>query len=206
MQRWPTRQPRPYMEKLDPSEPLITGQRIIDAFFSIPKGGTAIIPGGFGTGKTVLEQTFAKWADADVIVYVGCGERGNEMTDVLEEFPKLEDPHTGSPLMDRTILIANTSNMPVAAREASIYTGVTIAEYFRDMGYDVALLAASRPLGVLLAGLFFAAVQTGGFGMERATDVPREISQVLQALIILLIAARSRLTFRRTATPAGEPR
>lgn len=143
MQCWPTRQPRPYVEKLDPDEPLITGQRIIDALFSIPKGGTAIIPGGFGTGKTVLEQTFAKWADADIIVYVGCGERGNEMTDVLEEFPKLEDPHTGAPLMDRTILIANTSNMPVAAREASIYTGVTIAEYFRDMGYDVALMADS---------------------------------------------------------------
>jgi V/A-type H+-transporting ATPase subunit A len=143
MQRWPTRQPRPYVEKLDPSEPLITGQRIIDAFYPIPKGGTAIIPGGFGTGKTVLEQTFAKWTDADVIVYVGCGERGNEMTDVLEEFPKLEDPYTGRPLMERTILIANTSNMPVAAREASIYTGVTIAEYFRDMGYDVALMADS---------------------------------------------------------------
>ncbi len=143
MQHWPTRQPRPYVEKLDPSEPLITGQRIIDALFSIPKGGTAIIPGGFGTGKTVLEQTFAKWADADIIVYVGCGERGNEMTDVLEEFPKLKDPYTGGPLMDRTILIANTSNMPVAAREASIYTGVTIAEYFRDMGYDVALMADS---------------------------------------------------------------
>ena len=143
MQRWPTRQPRPYIEKLDPTEPLITGQRIVDAFFPIPKGGTAIIPGGFGTGKTVLEQTFAKWADADIIVYVGCGERGNEMTDVLEEFPQLEDPYTGGPLMNRTILIANTSNMPVAAREASIYTGVTIAEYFRDMGYDVALMADS---------------------------------------------------------------
>jgi len=143
MQCWPARQPRPYVEKLDPDEPLITGQRIIDALFAIPKGGTAIIPGGFGTGKTVLEQTFAKWADADVIVYVGCGERGNEMTDVLEEFPRLEDPYTGAPLMDRTILIANTSNMPVAAREASIYTGVTIAEYFRDMGYDVALMADS---------------------------------------------------------------
>ncbi len=143
IQCWPARQPRPYVEKLDPDEPLITGQRVIDALFSIPKGGTAIIPGGFGTGKTVLEQTFAKWADADVIVYVGCGERGNEMTDVLEEFPRLEDPYTGAPLMDRTILIANTSNMPVAAREASIYTGVTIAEYFRDMGYDVALMADS---------------------------------------------------------------
>jgi len=143
LQRWPARQPRPHRGKLDPVEPLITGQRVIDALFPLPKGGTAIIPGGFGTGKTVLEQTFAKWADADIIVYVGCGERGNEMTDVLEEFPRLEDPHTGGSLMDRTVLIANTSNMPVAAREASIYTGVTIAEYFRDMGYHVALLADS---------------------------------------------------------------
>jgi V/A-type H+-transporting ATPase subunit A len=143
MQRWPSREPRPYIHKLDPTEPLITGQRVIDAFFPIPKGGTAIIPGGFGAGKTVLQQTFAKWADADIIVYVGCGERGNEMTEVLEELPRLEDPYTGGALMDRTILIANTSNMPVAAREASIYTGVTIAEYFRDMGYDVALMADS---------------------------------------------------------------
>jgi V/A-type H+-transporting ATPase subunit A len=143
LQRWPARQPRPHRGKLDPTEPLITGQRVLDSFFPIAKGGTAIIPGGFGTGKTVLEQTFAKWADADIIIYVGCGERGNEMTDVLEEFPKLEDPHTGGALMDRTVLIANTSNMPVAAREASIYTGVTIAEYFRDMGYDVALMADS---------------------------------------------------------------
>jgi V/A-type H+-transporting ATPase subunit A len=143
MQRWPARQPRPHQGKLDPTEPLITGQRVVDAFFPISKGGTAIIPGGFGTGKTVLEQTFAKWADADIIVYVGCGERGNEMTEVLEEFPHLEDPYTGGALMDRTVLIANTSNMPVAAREASIYTGVTIAEYYRDMGYDVALMADS---------------------------------------------------------------
>jgi V/A-type H+-transporting ATPase subunit A len=143
MQRWPARQPRPHRGKLDPSEPLITGQRVLDTFFPVPKGGAAIIPGGFGTGKTVLQHTFAKWADADIIVYVGCGERGNEMTDVLEEFPRLEDPHTGGALMDRTVLIANTSNMPVAAREASIYTGVTIAEYFRDMGYDVALMADS---------------------------------------------------------------
>jgi V/A-type H+-transporting ATPase subunit A len=143
MQRWPARQPRPHRGKLDPAEPLITGQRSIDTFFPITKGGTAIIPGGFGTGKTVLEQTLAKWANADVIVYVGCGERGNEMTDVLTEFPKLEDPYTGGALMERTILIANTSNMPVAAREASIYTGVTLAEYYRDMGYDVALLADS---------------------------------------------------------------
>jgi V/A-type H+-transporting ATPase subunit A len=143
LQRWPARQPRPHRGKLDPTEPLITGQRVLDSFFPLAKGGTAIIPGGFGTGKTVLEQTFAKWADADIIIYVGCGERGNEMTDVLEEFPKLEDPHTGGALMDRTVLIANTSNMPVAAREASIYTGVTMAEYFRDMGYDVALMADS---------------------------------------------------------------
>ncbi len=143
LQRWPVRQPRPHQGKLDPTTPLVTGQRVVDSFFPIPRGGTAIIPGGFGTGKTVLEQTFAKWADAEVIVYVGCGERGNEMTEVLEEFPQLEDPHTGGPLMERTVLIANTSNMPVAAREASIYTGVTIAEYFRDMGYDVALMADS---------------------------------------------------------------
>ena len=143
MQRWPARQPRPYQRKLDPTVPLITGQRVVDAFFPIPKGGTAIVPGGFGTGKTVMEQTFAKWADADIVVFIGCGERGNEMTEVLEEFPKLEDPRHGAPLMERTVLIANTSNMPVAAREASIYTGITIAEYFRDMGYDVALFADS---------------------------------------------------------------
>jgi V/A-type H+-transporting ATPase subunit A len=143
MQRWPARQPRPHRGKLDPTAPLITGQRVVDAFFPISKGGTAIIPGGFGTGKTVLEHTFAKWVDADIIVYVGCGERGNEMTEVLEEFPKLDDPYTGGALMNRTVLIANTSNMPVAAREASIYTGVTIAEYYRDMGYDVALMADS---------------------------------------------------------------
>jgi V/A-type H+-transporting ATPase subunit A len=143
IQRWPVRWPRPYQTKLDPNEPLITGMRIIDAFFPVAKGGSAIIPGGFGTGKTVAEQSLARWADADVVVYVGCGERGNEMTEVLEEFPKLEDPRHGAPLMARTILIANTSNMPVAAREASIYTGVTLAEYYRDMGYDVVLLADS---------------------------------------------------------------
>jgi V/A-type H+-transporting ATPase subunit A len=143
LQRWPARERRPIVRKLDPQEPLITGQRVIDTFFPIARGGTAIIPGGFGTGKTVVEQTLAKWADADVIVYVGCGERGNEMTEVLEEFPRLLDPRTGAPLMQRTVLIANTSNMPVAAREASIYTGITIAEYYRDMGYDVALLADS---------------------------------------------------------------
>ncbi len=143
-QRWPVRRPRPYQSKLDPDQPLITGMRIIDTFFPVAKGGAAIIPGGFGTGKTVAEQSLARWAEADVVVYVGCGERGNEMTEVLEEFPTLEDPrHGGIPLMDRTILIANTSNMPVAAREASIYTGVTIAEYYRDMGYDVLLLADS---------------------------------------------------------------
>jgi V/A-type H+/Na+-transporting ATPase subunit A len=143
MQRWPARRPRPHRGKFPPVEPLLTGQRVVDTFYPIAKGGTAIIPGGFGTGKTVLEQTLAKWADADVVVYVGCGERGNEMTEVLEEFPKLEDPHTKGALMDRTVLIANTSNMPVVAREASIYTAVTIAEYLRDMGYDVALMADS---------------------------------------------------------------
>jgi V/A-type H+-transporting ATPase subunit A len=142
-QRWPIRQSRPYRTRLAPREPLITGTRIIDALFSVAKGGSAIIPGGFGTGKTVTEHSLARWADADVVVYVGCGERGNEMTEVLEEFPKLEDPLTGAPLMERTVLIANTSNMPVAAREASIYTGITIAEYYRDMGYDVLLLADS---------------------------------------------------------------
>ncbi|MEA3441485.1 MAG: V-type ATP synthase subunit A [Chloroflexota bacterium] len=140
---WPVRQPRPIHSRLPPRDPLVTGTRIIDTFFPLAKGGTAIIPGGFGTGKTVVEHGFARWADADVVVYVGCGERGNEMTDVLEEFPKLKDPHTGGPLMERTVLIANTSNMPVAAREASVYTGITIAEYYRDMGYDVLMLADS---------------------------------------------------------------
>lgn len=143
MQTWPAREGRPFKKKLDPELPLITGQRVFDTFFPIPKGGTAIIPGGFGTGKTVAEQTLAKWADADLIVYVGCGERGNEMCEVLTEFPKLTDPKTGDPLLNRTVLIANTSNMPVAAREASIYTGITIAEYYRDMGYDVAMMADS---------------------------------------------------------------
>ena len=142
-QRWPVRKPRPVRRRLDPTVPLITGQRIIDTLFPIAKGGTAIIPGGFGTGKTVTEQSLAKWADADIVIYIGCGERGNEMTEVLDEFPRLEDPRTGGPLMDRTVLIANTSNMPVAAREASIYTGVTMAEYFRDQGLHVALMADS---------------------------------------------------------------
>jgi V/A-type H+-transporting ATPase subunit A len=143
IQHWPVRQPRPCQTHLAPNEPLLTGTRIIDTFFPVARGGSAIIPGGFGTGKTVTEQSLARWANADVVVYVGCGERGNEMTEVLEEFPKLEDPRTGAPLMERTVLIANTSNMPVAAREASIYTGITIAEYYRDMGYDVLLLADS---------------------------------------------------------------
>ncbi|MBN2065793.1 MAG: ATP synthase subunit A [Candidatus Thermoplasmatota archaeon] len=143
MQRWPVRKPRPVAKKHDPTLPLITGQRVIDTFFPIAKGGTAAIPGGFGTGKTVTLHQLAKWSDAKVVVYVGCGERGNEMTDVLREFPELEDPTTGKPLMNRTVLIANTSNMPVAARDASVYTGITIAEYYRDMGYDVALMADS---------------------------------------------------------------
>ncbi len=142
-QKWPVRVPRPVKKRLAPSEPLITGQRVIDTFFPLSKGGTAAIPGGFGTGKTITQHQLAKWSDADVVVYIGCGERGNEMTEVLEEFPKLKDPRNGRPLMERTILIANTSNMPVSAREASIYTGVTIAEYFRDMGYNVALMADS---------------------------------------------------------------
>ncbi len=143
LQYWPIRKPRPYKAKLMPKTPLITGTRIIDAFFPVVKGGAACIPGPFGAGKTVTQQQLAKFADADVIVYIGCGERGNEMTDVLVEFPELEDPNTGKPLMERTTLIANTSNMPVAAREASIYTGITLAEYFRDMGYNVALMADS---------------------------------------------------------------
>ena len=143
MQRWPVRQGRPCHEKLAPNTPLITGQRVIDTFFPIAKGGTAVIPGGFGTGKTVMEQTLAKRAEVQIVVYVGCGERGNEITEVLAEFPCLVDPYAGVPLMDRTVLIANTSNMPVAAREASIYTSLTIAEYYRDMGFDVALMADS---------------------------------------------------------------
>jgi V/A-type H+-transporting ATPase subunit A len=142
-QVWPIRKPRPFGEKLAPDVPLVTGQRVIDTFFPVSKGGTAAIPGGFGTGKTVLGHALAKWSDASVFVYVGCGERGNEMTDVLREFPELEDPKTGLPLMERTCLIANTSNMPVAAREASVYTAITIAEYYRDMGYDVAMMADS---------------------------------------------------------------
>jgi len=143
LQRWPVRVPRPVKQKLNPDIPLITGQRILDGLFPIAKGGTAAIPGPFGSGKTVTQQQLAKWSDAEIVVYIGCGERGNEMTEVLTEFPELEDPKTGRPLMERTVLIANTSNMPVAAREASVYTGITIAEYFRDMGYDVSLMADS---------------------------------------------------------------
>lgn len=143
MQKWPVRKTRPATKRLPISELLVTGQRVIDIFFPLAKGGTAALPGGFGTGKTVTQHQFAKWSDADIIVYVGCGERGNEMTNVLEEFPELIDPRTNRPLMERTILIANTSNMPVAAREASIYTGITMAEYYRDMGYDVAIMADS---------------------------------------------------------------
>ncbi|MDO8873766.1 MAG: ATP synthase subunit A [Methanoregula sp.] len=143
IQRWPVRIPRPVKEKMNPTIPLITGQRILDGLFPIAKGGTAAIPGPFGSGKTVTQQQLAKWSDAEIVVYIGCGERGNEMTEVLTEFPHLEDPKTGKPLMERTVLIANTSNMPVAAREASVYTGITIAEYYRDMGYDVSLMADS---------------------------------------------------------------
>lgn len=143
MQKWPVRVSRPVKEKLAPVEQLTTGQRVIDAFFPIAKGGTACVPGPFGSGKTVIQHQLAKWSNADIIVYIGCGERGNEMTDVLLEFPQLKDPRSGRPLMERTVLVANTSNMPVAAREASIYTGMTIAEYYRDMGYDVALMADS---------------------------------------------------------------
>ena len=142
-QEWPVRQPRPAVEKKTPTKPLVSGQRVLDGLFPIAKGGTAAIPGPFGSGKTVTQHQLAKWADADIVVYVGCGERGNEMTEVIEDFPELEDPKTGNPLMARTSLIANTSNMPVAARESCIYTGITIAEYYRDMGYDVALMADS---------------------------------------------------------------
>ena len=143
LQKWPVRFGRPIKERLEPTIPLLTGQRIFDTFFPIAKGGTSAIPGGFGTGKTVAQHQLAKWSDAKIVVYIGCGERGNEMTNVLEDFPELIDPNTGEPLMNRTILIANTSNMPVAAREASVYTGMTLAEYYRDMGYDVALMADS---------------------------------------------------------------
>ncbi|MBN2395028.1 MAG: V-type ATP synthase subunit A [Candidatus Atribacteria bacterium] len=143
LQKWPVRKTRPYLEKLSPVEPLITGQRVIDTFFTIAKGGTACVPGPFGSGKTVVQHQLSKWCNAEIIVFIGCGERGNEMTDVLLEFPELIDPNTGKPLMERTVLIANTSNMPVAAREASVYTGITIAEYYRDMGYNVALMADS---------------------------------------------------------------
>ena len=143
MQRWPVRRGRPYQKKLPPEMPLVTGQRVVDTFFPIAKGGVAAVPGPFGSGKTVIQHQLAKWAEADIVVYIGCGERGNEMTDVLNEFPELKDPKTGQSLMERTVLIANTSDMPVAAREASIYTGITIAEYFRDMGFSVALMADS---------------------------------------------------------------
>lgn len=143
MHKWPVRRNRPYSRKLPPNKPLITGQRVVDTFFPIAKGGTAAVPGPFGSGKTVIQHQLAKWSEADIVVYIGCGERGNEMTEVLNEFPALEDPKTGRSLMERTVLIANTSDMPVAAREASIYTGITIAEYFRDMGYSVALMADS---------------------------------------------------------------
>src|SRR5699024_703198 len=143
MQKWPVRVGRPYKEKLPPDMPLVTGQRVIDTLFPIAKGGVAAVPGPFGSGKTVVQHQLAKWAESDIVVYIGCGERGNEMTDVLNEFPQLKDPKTGHSLMERTVLIANTSDMPVAAREASIYVGITIAEYFRDMGYSVALMADS---------------------------------------------------------------
>lgn len=143
LQKWPVRRGRPYKTKMIPTKPMVTGQRVIDTLFPIAKGGVAAVPGPFGSGKTVVQHQLAKWADADIIVYIGCGERGNEMTDVLNEFPELKDPKTGKPLMKRTVLIANTSDMPVAAREASIYTGITIAEYYRDMGYDVAIMADS---------------------------------------------------------------
>ena len=168
-QKWPIRVPRPTNKRYAASEPLITGQRILDTLFPIAKGGTAAIPGGFGTGKTMTQHQVAKWSDADIIVYIGCGERGNEMTQVLEEFSELIDPKSGNPLMDRTVLIANTSNMPVAAREASIYTGLTLAEYYRDMGYHVALMQTLHHVGQRL--------------LESCQDVwrrclPRKVSQL----------------------------
>ena len=147
LQKWPVRVGRPYTKKYPPKRPLCSGQRIIDTMFPIAKGGTAAVPGPFGSGKTVVQHQLAKWSDVDIVVYIGCGERGNEMTDVLREFPELKDPRTGESLMKRTVLIANTSDMPVAAREASVYTGITIAEYFRDMGYDVAVIADSTSAG-----------------------------------------------------------
>ena len=150
MQKWPVRISRPYASKSMPTRPMNSGQRIIDTLFPIAKGGTAAVPGPFGSGKTVVQHQLAKWSDVDIVIYIGCGERGNEMTDVLMEFPELTDPRNGEPLMKRTVLIANTSDMPVAAREASIYTGITIAEYFRDMGYDVAVLADSTSRCCLL--------------------------------------------------------
>ena len=143
LQKWPVRIGRPFSVKTAPDTPLVTGQRILDTLFPLTKGGTGAIPGAFGTGKTVTQQQLAKWSDAEIVVYIGCGERGNEMTEVLTTFPFLDDPKTGKPLMGRTILIANTSNMPVAAREASVYTGMTLAEYYRDMGYNVSLMADS---------------------------------------------------------------
>jgi len=143
IQRWPVREPRPITERINPGQPLVTGQRVIDTFFPVMKGGTAAVPGPFGAGKTVIQHQIAKWSNVDVVVYIGCGERGNEMTDVVNDFHRLKDPVSGKPIMDRTVLIVNTSNMPVAAREASIYTGITIAEYYRDMGYDVAVMADS---------------------------------------------------------------
>ena len=153
MQKWPVHRGRPYLKKLPPEMPLVTGQRVVDTFFPIAKGGVAAVPGPFGSGKTVIQHQLAKWAEADIVVYIGCGERGNEMTDVLNEFPELKDPKTGQSLMERTVLIANTSDMPVAAREASIYTGITIAEYFRDMGYSVhSPLELHFPLGEALRG------------------------------------------------------
>ncbi len=143
LQKWPVRIGRPFIVKTAPDTPLVTGQRILDTLFPLTKGGTGAIPGAFGTGKTVTQQQLAKWSDAEIVVYIGCGERGNEMTEVLTTFPFLDDPKTGKPLMGRTVLIANTSNMPVAAREASVYTGMTLAEYYRDMGYNVSLMADS---------------------------------------------------------------
>lgn len=219
MQRWPARQPRPHAGKLDPATPLVTGQRVIDAFFPIPKGGTAIVPGGFGTGKTVLEQTLAKWADADVVVYVGCGERGNEMTEVLEEFPRLDDPHTGGSLMDRTVLIANTSNMPVAARETSIYTGVTIAEAldgpeavrsaaFAAQGQVSLKVSGANIMGVSVPTIEQKSVARGpldrGYSQPAVSSRVDAATEAFENLLDLIIAlAASEMRLRRLAEEIG---
>ena len=222
MQRWPVRKGRPYQKKLPPVKPLVTGQRVIDTFFPIAKGGVAAVPGPFGSGKTVIQHQLAKWAEADIVVYIGCGERGNEMTDVLNEFPELKDPKTGQSLMERTVLIANTSDMPVAAREASIYTGITIAEYFRDMGYSVALMADSTSrwaealremsgrleempgeegypayLGSRLAQFYERAGHVVSLGKEGRGDISEPVSQATLRIVKVFWGLDSALAYKR---------